>query len=152
MREPSPRLARARRRKAELPPQITRLAAEGRSSRQIARTVGVTKSAVLRRQQSLRREYATRSVAENMEMIDKSDRLGDYSAIVFLGFGRDKLLYVDAVLDHIVVDHLVRKTIVFCEQKRPEMAGIEAEQFQELLVHKFRRQCAKLPLKWPVYC
>ena len=27
-------------------------------------------------------------------------------------------------LDHIVVDQLVRKTIVFCEQKRPEMAGI----------------------------
>ena len=68
-----------------------------------------------------------------------------------LGIGRDKLLYVDAVLDHIVLDQLVRKTIVFCEQKRPEMAGIEAEQFQELLVHEFRRQCAKLPLKWPVY-
>jgi hypothetical protein len=33
-------------------------------------------------------------------------------------------------------DQLVRKTIVFCEQKRPEMAGIEAEQFQELLVHE----------------
>ena len=31
------------------------------------------------------------------------------------------------------------------------MVGIEAEQFQELLVHEFRRQCAKLPLQWPVY-
>ena len=60
----------------------------------------------------------------------KSDRLGDYSAIVFVGIGRDKLVYVDAVLDHIVLDQLVRKTIVFCEEKRPEMAGIEAEQFQ----------------------
>ena len=60
-------------------------------------------------------------------------------------------LYVDAVLDHIVLDQLVRKTIVFCEQKRLEMAGIEAEHFQELLVHEFRRPCAKLPLKWPVY-
>ena len=48
------------------------------------------------------------------------------------------------------MDQLVRKTIVFCEQKGPEMAGIEAEQFQELPVHEFRRQCAKLPLKWPV--
>ena len=46
----------------------------------------------------------------------KSDRLGDYSTIVFLGIGRDKLPYVDAVLDHIVLDQLVRKTIVFCEQ------------------------------------
>ncbi len=53
-----------------------------------------------------------------------------------MGIGRDKLPYVDAVLDHIVLDHLVRKTIVFCEQKGPEMAGIEAEQFQELLVHE----------------
>ena len=68
----------------------------------------------------------------------KSDRLGDYSAIVFMAIGRDKLLYVNAVLDHIVVDHLVRKTIVFCEQKRPEMTGIEAEQFQDLPVHEFR--------------
>ena len=50
-----------------------------------------------------------------------------------------------------MVDHLVRKTIVFCEQKRPEMAGIEAEQFHEPLVHEFRRQCAKLSLQWPVY-
>ena len=46
MREPNPRLARARRRKAELLPQITRLAAEGRSSREIAQTVGVPKSTV----------------------------------------------------------------------------------------------------------
>jgi hypothetical protein len=38
-------------------------------------------------------------------------------------------------LDHNVLDQLVRKTIVFCVQKRPEMAGIEAEQFQEPLVH-----------------
>ena len=56
----------------------------------------------------------------------------------------DKLLYVNAVLDHIVVDHLVRKTIVFCEQKRLEMAGIEAEQFQDLLVHEPRRHST-----WP---
>ena len=117
MREPNPRLARARRREAELLPQFTRLAAEGRSSREIARTVGVPKS----------------------------------TEVVFMGIGRDKLLYVDAILDHIVLDQLVRKTIVFCEQKRPEMLGIEAEQFQELLVHEFRRQCDKLPVKWPVY-
>jgi predicted phage terminase large subunit-like protein len=73
------------------------------------------------------------------------------SAIVFMGIGRDKLLYVDAVLDHNVLDQLARQTIVFCEEKRPEMVGVEAEQFQELLVHEFRRQCDKLPVKWPVY-
>jgi len=31
----------------------------------------------------------------------KSDRQGDYSAIVFLGLGKDKLIYVDAILDRI---------------------------------------------------
>ena len=125
MREPNPRLALARRRKAELLPQITRLRAEGRSARQIARTVGVPKFH-LRWQQSLRRGYATRSAAENMEMIVRRERVWDWNA--------------NAVLDHIVVDQLVRKTSVFCEQKRLEMAGIEAEPFQELLVHEFRRQ------------
>ncbi len=109
MREPNPRLARARRRKAELLPQITRLAAEGRSSREIARTVGVPKST---------EAYG--------KLFPKS-----YSAIAFLGIGGDKLLYVDAVLDHIVLDQLVRTTIVFCEEKRPEMAGMEAEKYQE---------------------
>ena len=34
------------------------------------------------------------------------------------------------------MDQFVRETIAFCEQKRPEMAGIEAEQLQELLVHE----------------
>ena len=79
MREPNPRLARARRRKAELLPQITRLRAEGRSTREIARIVGVPKSTILRWQQSLRREYATRSAAENMEMID--DLVAGYQAV-----------------------------------------------------------------------
>ncbi len=39
-------------------------------------------------------------------------------------------------LDHIVLDQLVRKTLLFCEQKKPDFVGIEAEQFQELLVHE----------------
>ena len=50
-----------------------------------------------------------------------------------------------------MVDHLVRKTIVFCEQKRPEMAGIEAEQFQDLLVHRVSPAVRQAPLKRLVY-
>ncbi len=88
MREPNPRLARARRRKAELLPQITRLAAEGRSSRGIAQTIGVPKS-----------------------------------TIVFLGIGGDKLLYVDAVLDHNVMDQLVRKTDRVLRAETPGNGG-----------------------------
>ena len=82
----------------------------------------------------------------------RSDKQGDYSAIVFLGVGKDKLLYVDALLERIPLDQIVRKTVVFCDQKRPDCVGIEAEQFQELLVHEFRRQCGEqLALRWPMY-
>ena len=73
----------------------------------------------------------------------KSDKQGDYSAIVFLGIGKDRLLYVDALLDRIALDQIVRKTVVFCDEKKPDLVGIEAEQFQELLVHEFRRQCGE---------
>ncbi len=82
----------------------------------------------------------------------RSDKQGDYSAIVFLGVGRDKLLYVDAILDRIPLDRIVRKTVVFCDEKRPDFVGIEAEQFQELLVHEFRRQCGEqFAVRWPMY-
>ena len=69
------------------------------------------------------------------------DRPGDYSAIVFLGVAADGLLYVDAVIDRIPLDQVVRKTLVMCDRYRPDFVGIEAEQFQELSVHEFHRQC-----------
>jgi predicted phage terminase large subunit-like protein len=82
----------------------------------------------------------------------RSDRQGDYSAIVFMGIGRDRLLYVDALLERIPLDQVVRKTLVFCDERRPEYVGIEAEQFQELLVHEFRRQCGEgFTRRWPIY-
>ena len=71
------------------------------------------------------------------------DKQGDYSAIVFMGVGKDRLLYIDALMDRISLDNIVRKTVVFCEQHGPDFVGIEAEQFQELLVHEFRRQCGR---------
>ena len=82
----------------------------------------------------------------------KSDRQGDYSAIVFMGIGADRLLYVDAIIERIPLDQIVRKTVVFCDEKRPQFVGIEAEQFQELLVHEFRRQCGeRFALRWPMF-
>jgi len=82
----------------------------------------------------------------------RSDKQGDYCAIVFLGVGRDKLLYVDAILDRIVLDQIVRKIVVFCDEKKPDFVGIEAEQFQELLVHEFRRQCGpQYATRWSIY-
>jgi predicted phage terminase large subunit-like protein len=80
------------------------------------------------------------------------DRPGDYSAIVFVGVGTDRLLYVDALIDRIPLDQIVRRTIAFCDQYRPDHVGIEAEQFQELLVHEFQRQRAERPeLRLPVW-
>jgi len=82
----------------------------------------------------------------------RSDKQGDYSAIVFLGVSKGGPLYVDALLERIPLDQIVRKTIVFCDEKRPEYVGIEAEQFQELLIHEFRRQCGDdLGRRWPIY-
>ena len=82
----------------------------------------------------------------------RSDKQGDYSAIVFLGVGKDRLFYVDAILDRIPLDQIVRKTVVFCDEKRRDFVGIEAEQFQELLVHEFRRQCGQsYATRWPMY-
>jgi predicted phage terminase large subunit-like protein len=79
-----------------------------------------------------------------------ADRPGDYCAIVFAGSRCDGLVFVDAVIDRIPLDQIVRKTILFCDEKQPNFVGIEADQFQELLVHEFRRQCSG-PLRWPLY-
>jgi len=82
----------------------------------------------------------------------RNDKQGDYSAIVFLGLADDGLIYVDALLDRIHLNQIVRKAILFCDEKRPDFVGIEAEQFQELLVHEFRRQCGQSWAKWwPIY-
>jgi predicted phage terminase large subunit-like protein len=82
----------------------------------------------------------------------RGDRQGDYSAIVFMGVGEDRLLYVDAILDRIPLDQIVRKAVVFCDAKQPHFVGIEAEQFQELLVHEFSRQCGeRFAVRWPIY-
>ncbi len=83
----------------------------------------------------------------------RSDKQGDYCAIVFAGVAPDNLIYVDAIVERIPLDQIVRKTVVFCDEKRPDFVGIEAEQFQELLVHEFRRQCGDqlAGCRWPLW-
>ena len=39
----------------------------------------------------------------------------------------------------------------FCDRYQPDLVGFEAEQFQELLVHEFRRQCVGRNLRWPIH-
>ncbi len=56
------------------------------------------------------------------------------------------------MIDRIPLDQVIRRTIAFCDQYRPDHVGIEAEQFQELLVYEFQRQCAGRPqLRLPVW-
>ena len=53
-------------------PEIARLSLEeGHTSREVGEKVGIPKTTVLRWRNSLRRECASRSVKETMEMIDK---------------------------------------------------------------------------------
>jgi predicted phage terminase large subunit-like protein len=79
----------------------------------------------------------------------RSDKQGDYSAIVFLGLSKEGLLYVDAVIERIPLGQVVRETVLFCDRYNPHCVGIEADQFQELLIPEFRRQCGGL--RWPSY-
>jgi len=82
----------------------------------------------------------------------QGDRPGDYSAIVFVGVHANGLLYVDAIVERIPLTQVARRMISFCDHYRPNHVGIEAEQFQELLVHEFRRLCGEsLEKRWPVY-
>jgi predicted phage terminase large subunit-like protein len=55
------------------------------------------------------------------------------------------------ILDRIPLDQIVRKLIVFCDQYKPDHVGVEAEQFQELLVHEIKRQTAGRPGRLPVW-
>ncbi len=71
MREPNSHLAQARERKEAFLPQIARLSLEGHTTREVAEKVGIPKTTVLRWRNSLRRECASRSVKETLEMIDK---------------------------------------------------------------------------------
>jgi predicted phage terminase large subunit-like protein len=97
---------------------------------------------------------ATKKFAIRVVCVDpsrgRSDRQGDYTAIVFLGVTKEALLYVDAVIERIPLDQVVRKTLLMCDRYNPHHVGIEAEQFQQLLVPEFRRQCGDA-LRWPSY-
>jgi len=72
----------------------------------------------------------------------KSDKHGDYSAIVFIGV-RAGLIYVDASLERRPPHEIVRDTLAMTIKYKPHFLGIEGNQFQELLVHEFEQQCGQ---------
>jgi phage terminase large subunit-like protein len=97
-----------------------------------------------------RAEYQIVSVAVDPSL-GKKDRAGDYSAIIALGVARD-LLWVQADLARRSPQQLVTDTLHACERFKPDLLGIEANQFQELLIHEFERVSGgRFGLSWPVF-
>lgn len=95
-------------------------------------------------------EYQVRVVAVDPSL-GKKDRQGDYSAIVFLGVARG-LLWVQADLARRPPYQIVQDTIRACDRWQPQFVGIEANQFQQLLVHEFERQTqGRFGLAWPTF-
>jgi phage terminase large subunit-like protein len=83
--------------------------------------------------------------------LGKRDREGDYSAIVFLGIARG-LLWVAADLARRPPYRIVGDTLDACQRFAPHVVGIEANQFQELLVHEFERQSqGRFGIAWPTF-
>ena len=81
----------------------------------------------------------------------KSDKQGDYTAIVFMGI-HNGLLYVDAELERIPLNQLVHHILRWCDRCKPDFVGVESEQFQELIIHELRRQCGeRFAIQWPWY-
>ena len=95
-------------------------------------------------------EYQVRVITVDPSL-GKKDKQGDYSAIVFLGLCRG-LLWVAADLQRRPPYQIVQDTIRWCDRWQPQFVGIEANQFQQLLVHEFERQTAgRFGLSWPTF-
>ncbi len=60
-------------------------------------------------------------------------RRGDYSAFVMLGVGHDGTLYIEADMQRRPTPQIVSDGVELCRRFRPQVFGIEANQFQELL-------------------
>jgi len=96
------------------------------------------------------RDFDVRVVAVDPSK-GKDSRTGDYSAIVFVGVHRG-LVYVDADLERRTSDKIVRDTLRMCDRYKPDFVGIEANQFQELLVDQFERATqGTLSQRWPIF-
>lgn len=95
-------------------------------------------------------EYLVRVIAVDPSL-GKQDKQGDYSAIVCVGVARD-LIWVQADLARRAPYKIVEDTIRWCDTWKPQAVGIEANQFQQLLVHEFERQAAgRFGIHWPTF-
>jgi predicted phage terminase large subunit-like protein len=64
----------------------------------------------------------------------RDSRFGDYSALVVLGVDRRGVLYVEADLQRRSTPVMVADAVALCRRHQAAMFGVEANQFQELLV------------------
>jgi predicted phage terminase large subunit-like protein len=81
-------------------------------------------------------------------------RRGDYSALVLLGVDRQGIVYVEADLARRPTPQMVADGVELFGRFRPDVFGIESNQFQELLAGEFetefRRQGMLGARPWPI--
>jgi predicted phage terminase large subunit-like protein len=70
-------------------------------------------------------------------------RRGDYSAYVLLAIDRQGIIYVSADLARRPTPQLVSDGVTICDQFRPNVFGVESNQFQELLCGEFVSEFAR---------
>lgn len=73
----------------------------------------------------------------------KSQRRGDYGAIVFAGLRGGKV-YVDAWLGRKPADQLVSEAIAFYHRHQPDVLVLESNAWQDLLAPMFDQQCREM--------
>jgi predicted phage terminase large subunit-like protein len=67
-------------------------------------------------------------------------RSGDYSALVMLGVDRQGVLYVEADLARRPTPQMVADAVEWFGRFRPDVFGVEANQFQDLLLGEFEAE------------
>lgn len=72
----------------------------------------------------------------------KDSKKGDYTAMVFAGL-KGRLVYVDARLRRIPPPQIVEDGLDWWADRRPDVFGVEGNQFQELLADEFMRRAAE---------
>jgi len=70
----------------------------------------------------------------------RDDRRGDYSALVLLGVDREGVLYVEADLARRPTPQIVAEGVELFRRFGPDVLGIEANQFQDLLAGEFESE------------
>lgn len=70
----------------------------------------------------------------------KNARSGDYQAMVYVGY-KEGIFYVDADLDRRSIPQMVNRYVQFNKERKPLIAAIEGNAFQELLADDYSQAC-----------